>query len=225
MNGIARKTFIGIPSHNGQVYGDIINSILDAAIAGEPIVFRHQPFSLLARNFNDLLSMAINRGDCTHFLLLHADMIPTPGWLGKLHEVMEEKKCDVLSVVAPIKSNKAETSTALRLSFDNEQFRARRLSMKEIAEMPETFEHNNLLVNSGCLLLDLRAPWIGKAWFEIKDEVIVKPDGKYKAVGISEDWLFSMRARAAGAKIFATRAVKVFHVGTHAFTNDPKDWL
>ena len=221
-----RKTFIGIPSHNGQVYGDIISSIADALITGEPIGLAHQPFSLLARNFNDLLALAINRKDYTHFLLLHSDIVPQSGWLKKLHEIMEEKKCDILSVVSPIKNQKGYTSTAMHVSGKTpEEFLARRLTMKEIADLPETFTADNLLVNSGCLLIDLRAPWVGKVWFEIQDSTVKNKDGNYKAVGISEDWLFSMRAAEAGAKIYATRAVKIFHVGTHAFSNDPKDWL
>lgn len=222
-----RKTFIAVPSHDGKVHGDLISSVMDAAISGESIGFAHQPFSLLARNFNDLLCRAINTGGYTHFLLLHADIIPMPGWLPKLHQIMEEKQCDMLSVVSPIKTAKGNTSTAIQTGAINnrtEKFACKRLNMKEIADLPETFEDPGLLVNSGCLLLDLRAPWIGKVWFEIMDDVVKTEDGKYKTKGISEDWVFSMRARAAGAKIFATRAVKIYHVGTHAFTNDPKDW-
>lgn len=222
-----RKTFIAVPSHNAQVHGDLICCILEAAVGGEQIGFRHQGFSLLARNFNDLLCQALNAGGYTHFLLLHADIIPMPGWLPKLHKIMEEKKCDVLSVVSPIKNNSGDTSTALQTQgapWYSEAFKARKMTMKEIAKLPETFEDQNLLVNSGCLLLDLRAPWVGKVWFEIKDDVVVQADGSFKTAGISEDWLFSMRAREAGAKIFATRAVKILHVGQHAFSNDPADW-
>jgi GT2 family glycosyltransferase len=227
-----RNTFIGIPSHNGQVHGDIIASVMDPAIKGETIGFAHQAFSLLARNFNDLFCFAINQKIYTHFLLLHSDMIPLPGWLGRMHEIMAEKKCDVLSVVAPRKNPRGLTSTAVLTGMN--PFRARCLSMKEIQALPETFgdedlqssrpAKEDLLVNSGCLLIDLSAPWVGKVWFEIKDDVVKTPEGAYKPAGISEDWLFSMRARAAGAKIYATRAVKVIHVGTHGYTNDPADW-
>lgn len=217
----SRNIFIGIPSHNGQIHGDIIYSILDAAMSGEKIAVAHQSFSLLARNFNHLLADAIN-GKYSHFVLLHADIIPGKEWLQKMLSVMDEKKCDVLSVISPRKNPRGLTSTAILKGQD--PFRAKLLTMKDVSELPETFEREDLLVNSGLLLIDLRASWVGSVWFEIKDDVENLMDGTYKPFGISEDWLFSMRARAAGARIFATRAVKIRHIGSHAFTNDPADW-
>lgn len=66
--------------------------------------------------------------------------------------------------------------------------------------------------------------------FRVTDQILRKPDGKLKAYGGSEDWLFSLDARKLGAKIYATRAIRALHLGAHAFSNyeaygiESEDW-
>ena len=40
------------------------------------------------------------------------------------------------------------------------------------------------------------------------------------AVGMSEDWAFSRRARALGATLYATREVSIVHSGMKDYRND-----
>lgn len=212
-----RTVFIGVPSADGNMRGEVCQAVIDAAMH-ESICFSFSKFSLLAKNFNLLLTDALNRKHYTHFLLLHADIAPQAGWLSKMLDVMEQTGAEILSAVVPIKTNAGYTSTAYARSADL-PFKMKRLTLKEVHALPETFTHEDLVVNSGLMLIDLRAPWIGKVWFEINDDVVLDEKGNWKAVGVSEDWLFSLRARALGAKIFATRAVRLHHFGAHGFPN------
>lgn len=219
-----RPVFIGMPTHDARCHADIVRAIL-AACMFEDCAFDTQSWSLLAKNFNHLLAAAINNGKYRYFCLLHADIVPQdPRWLSKMLDEMESTGADILSVVSPIKNFKGVSSTALMRDVPAGEdptppVEVRRLTMNEIMERPETFTDPLLVVNTGLMLVDLQAPWIGKVWFEIKDRVIFE-DGKYKAVTIPEDWLFSLRARQHGARIYATRKVPILHVGNHGFPNN-----
>jgi hypothetical protein len=173
--------------------------------------------SLLTKNFNILWGNGLNvRADgFTHWLMLHADITPEDGFLDKMINTMEERQADVLSVVSPIKTSKGLTSTALDVDG---KWRVKPLSMKDIFDREETFTEENLLINTGLMLVDFRKPWVEKIHFRMEDDIIMH-EGKWTAVSMSEDWLFSRDAKALGAKIFATRAIKILHHGNAAYTN------
>jgi hypothetical protein len=215
-------TYIGCPTHNGEMRGDIASVILDCVAGGDRIAFCHHKYSKLTQNFNMLLCDAINRKIYTHFLMIHGDIVPAEGWFRKMHAVMEEVGADILSAVVPIKTMKGVTSTGYCVE-ETVPLKIRRLTLAEIHQMPETFTHEHLIVNTGLMLINLRAPFVenvGKGLaFRVTDQILTMPDGSLKAFGGSEDWLFSLDARKLGAKIFATRAVKVNHVGGHSFSN------
>lgn len=217
-----RTVFIGMPTHDARCQADVIRMII-AAMTKEECNFQTQGQSLLARNFNHLLAQALNDGRYTHFLLIHSDIIPqSTDWLTVMLDEMEKTGAEILSVVSPIKNHRGLTSTALipRGEADPQPpIDVKRFTIKEIFDQAETFTDPDLVVNSGLMLIDLKAPWIGKVWFEIHDDVI-QENGKWKPVTISEDWLFSIRARALGAKIYATRKVPLYHVGANGFPNN-----
>lgn len=215
---MSRQTYLAVPSHNGQVHGDLLHAVINA-MQKEPVHFQHGQFSLLARNFNTFLCEAIAAQKYDYFCMLHADILPMGDWLTTMINIMGQTKADILSAVVPIKGNKnGATSTAL-MESDAMPPRAKRYTLKEVIKMErDTWTHEHLVVNSGLMLVNLRAPWIGKVWFEIKDDVVIEK-GKAIPVTLSEDWLFSLRARAQGAKIYATKAVKLLHVGQHGFSN------
>jgi GT2 family glycosyltransferase len=138
--------------------------------------------------------------------------------------LLQEHKADVLSVVIPIKNEKGLTSTALDVGIGDEDshWRVKRLTLTEIYNDYEpTFTHEKLLVNTGLMLVDLRKPWVENVWFAFEDKIIPDPKvpGNFKAVGVSEDWFFSRRARELGAKLYATREISVLHSGTNEFSN------
>lgn len=108
----------------------------------------------------------------------------------------------------------------------------RRLTLKECHAGPKTFTHPRILLNTGCMLFDMREPWVdqavengvkkngpGRMYFHI-DDSIQWIDGEPHTRGASEDWNFTRMARLAGCphdKIFATLAMPLEHVGQMRF--------
>jgi hypothetical protein len=90
--------------------------------------------------------------------------------------------------------------------------------MTEIMERPETWTDEKLLVNTGCMLVDMRKAWVNDICFTINDRLVVK-DGEYVAQVQPEDWNFTRSAKAAGAKVFVTRKVAIDHVGRALYSN------
>ncbi len=154
-------------------------------------------------------------------MFLHADIEVEPGFLDKMLKTMEEKKADILSVVIPLKDDKQNTSTAL-YADDPLRYPARsvkRLTLKECAARGDHFTDENLLVNSGVMLIDLRGKWIDGMFFRMEDCIVKDKDGKFTAHVFSEDWDFSHRARERGAKIWATNSIDAWHHGGGRWAN------
>jgi len=123
----------------------------------------------------------------------------------------DRPKCEVLSAVVPLKDMQGVTSTAIE---GPTPWHPTRYTIRQTLEMPVTFTHPELLVNTGLLLIDLRNnEWIKKVCFSISDGIGHGPDGRSVPVVVSEDWYFSRQARAAGVTLWATRAVKLIHRG------------
>lgn len=102
-----------------------------------------------------------------------------------------------------------------------------RLTMTQIHNGPQTFTHPGLLLNTGCLLFDMREPWVdqattkgrGNLYFTIQDH-IEWIDGIPHPSSASEDWNFTRMARAAGCpKIYATRKMPLEHIGQARFSS------
>ena len=98
---------------------------------------------------------------------------------------------DVVSTVLPIKDRRGVTSTAID-DPEDEWTPLRRLTMREVHRLPETFSaqadcgypNNALLVNTGCFVLDLRKPSVERVprLRGIRDRVRKTPDGTRQAV-------------------------------------------
>jgi len=74
---------------------------------------------------------------------------------------MERTKAKVLSVVLPLKSAEGVVSTALDDPDYPTSSLVSQFTTTEIHQMPEeTFTHERLLANTGCLLVDFREPWV-----------------------------------------------------------------
>lgn len=187
--------------------------------------------SLLAMGFNHYWCHALN-GRFDYFAMLHADVCPTHGWLDTLMDEMKATGADVISCVIPFKESTGLSSTAIG---DPEQSwkPRRRLTMKEIAKLPDTFDAADagypgdvLLVNTGCFLVDLSKPWCrelnddgtAKFHFTINDR-IVNLRGQFKAEVESEDWFASRQWAKAGLKVLATKKVAINHRGVFNFPN------
>lgn len=220
------SVYIGIPTYDGRVHKNLANALQKASANRFPKTTSIITCSILTRAFNLLYAHALNerKNGTSHFCLLHDDIVPEPLWLDKMMRLLEEHRADVLSVVIPIKSDKGLTSTALDVAVGDEDphWRVKRLTLKEIYNDYEpTFTHEKLLVNTGLMLVDLRKPWVEDVWFAFEDKIIPDPKvpGNFKAVGVSEDWFFSRRARELGAKLYATREISILHAGTIEYAN------
>jgi hypothetical protein len=187
--------------------------------------------SALCHNFNNLLNEALNE-NFTHFAMLHTDVVPEAGWLDKLMFKLEEMSADLISVVIPIKTPEGFTSTGIG-NHDDPYNPIRRFTMKEIFELPETFTAHDagyggypLLINTGCWVADLRNPmWTaldenGEARFSFQQiNRRTLRDGKWVAEFEPEDWRLGKALHKSGARYYATRCVKLRHVGETTYSN------
>ena len=230
--------FLGMPRHHGAESGALRGIYHHAAKAGpnRKLVLAEFQASLLAFAFNSLwhqATAAAPQHGITHFAMLHADIEPMPWWVDVLHEEMDRTGADILSAVVPIKSHEGVTSTAIG-DAEDEWAQPRRLTMREVMQLPETFDAADvasvlgdegeatnprpLLVNTGCWLAR-RGDWWSDVCFTIRDRVATAPDGRPMPQVIPEDWGFSRWAWQRGLKVMATRKVQLQHVGPWAWAN------
>lgn len=214
------RVLIGIPTYDGKIESGINQAIENASRFGYKAAVCVSKTSILTQCFNHLWATALNakkQHGLSHFCMLHADVVPEDYWLDKMVGIMKETGAHVLSSVIPIKSNYGLTSTAIDDGKD--AWHPRRLTLTEVFERDETFTQEGLLINTGLMLVDLSQKWVEDICFRFDDDIILE-DNQFKAVGISEDWYFSRWAAANGAKLFATRAVSIDHVGSAKYQNN-----
>lgn len=183
--------------------------------------------SLLAHAFNQLWCVARNlrkKQPVDYFVMLHADIVPERYWVDKLVAEMVRTKADLISCVVPIKSSAGITSTAID-SPDPWEVQ-RRLTMKEVMKLPETFSAKDcgfpgrtLLVNSGCWIADFSKLWVEDVRFQICNAIDRTAEGDARARVMSEDWDFSRQIARHGGEVLATRKVSLHHVGPNSFGN------
>lgn len=211
--------FLALPTYGYQRFNTV--AIVDA-VSGmtsfREFVVEELPGSLLAMGFNRLWARALEQRKTvgiTHFLLLHADVVPLdPDWLEQLYREMVTHQAKVLSAVVPLKDDRGLTSTATGGAGP-----FRRFSMTDVMALPETFTRPDLLVNTGLLLVDLREEWVERICFTIRDSITKHADGTFTARCEPEDWDFSLQARQLGVPVWATRKIKLHHLGTFAYPN------
>lgn len=163
------------------------------------------------------------KGKCTHVIMLHADVVPITGnWGQVLIEESLRLEADILSVVMPIKTQEGITSTAVerKATQDAQGWHPIRFTMKEIMQLPESFTHPRLMLNTGLMIIDMRKPWAHELVFDIDSRVDVD---NFRPYFLPEDWQMSRFAQVNGASLWATRKVRAVHVGEAPFGND-KPW-
>lgn len=213
------RLVVALPSYNGTRHNAVpLMHLARQVPLAEPVAPQS---SLLAMSFNLCLATALrmrDEGRATHFLMVHDDIVPRgSNWFEVLWGAWKDSEAELLCAVSPIKDDRGLTSIAVESS---DPWRPRRLTMKEVAAGPVTFSHPDILLNTGCMMFDLRDPWVDKCHFTVSDSVEWR-DGKMWPRVMSEDWAFTRMARAAGARrIYATRAMHLDHVGQHRYPND-----
>ncbi len=189
--------------------------------------------SALTFNFNRLWCQALNarkKDGISRFVMIHSDQAPMEQeWLDILLDELNETDADILSAVIPIKNPDGLTSTAL----DTHLWRPRRLTMTEIAKLPNTFDADivaslfddvpvdtPLLVNTGVMAMRIDRPWADAfPGFTMNDKVAKAPNGEFHSYLQPEDWQMSRWANNQGLKVMATQKVKIEHMGGTAFPN------
>lgn len=222
------RVYLGMPCHGNLVNEGVIDAVACGSKRGLIAAKQVLNFSILPHNFNMLWANALHRRKLgiTHFAMLHADIGPEVGWLDKMVDLMNEHEADVLSAVVPIKSDQGLTSTAMddeKVGAMDPYWRPRRLTMREVhKKYAGTFTHEKLLVNTGCLLVDFRKPWVEKICFRFETTMMPHPfmEGALLPLVVPEDWAFSRDAKKLGAKVFATREVKLYHEGSIRYPNN-----
>lgn len=240
------KVYLALPRHKSEIdWRTAFAAQPQFATTGEAfdvVVDPEKAGSLLARTFNrawcDALKASKTEG-VTHFAMLHSDVFPVQQhWLDVLFREISTLAADLVSVVVPIKEATGLTSTAI--GAPGVMFGTKRLlTMTEIMGLPETFgledccaaglaePDDELLLNTGCWICDLRKPW---AWqkhangqylvhFSIRDAIFDDENGEPFASVAPEDWNFSRCLNALGARIYATRKIHVGHVGECVYGN------
>lgn len=244
--------FVAIPTYDWK--SDIVgHSVLEheCNVRGD-VGWIGKGSSLINYNCNMLYAECLNRRRenpaITHFLLMHADVRPEPGFITKMLAIMEARRADVVSVCIAMKDKAGLVSTGANVKFDGGKLYRRRLSTTELQKLPATFETGDvarlwnleawqvqLIVNTGLMLVNLAAPWVEavdeneqlRVCFQSVD-VIFRRDEKWFGYCESEDWFYSRKVDECGGKIVATRELKVEHFGNYAYSNqevwgDPVD--
>jgi hypothetical protein len=197
------------------------------------------PCSNMAHGFNRALCFALNmklKGEATHFAMLHADTVPDPWWLDTLYDEMVRTGAHWIAAISPIKDSHGTTSTAI--GYTNRWNPWARITMHEAHALPETFSTEalgenadqlgfKLLLNTGCMLIDLRPAYWDRVddhgelepHFEIRNRIVFVPGEGWQAQTETEDWMLSRILHGYGAKLVATRKVTVAHVGPIPFVS------
>lgn len=137
--------------------------------------------SLLADAFNvhwkDALNKQLYGQPITRFAMLHSDIIPQDFWLDVLLEELDSTGADLVAAVVPIKDGRGLSSTAIDDPQDKWDV-YKRLTMREVDKLPETFSAEDagfpdryLLANTGCWVCDFTKPWRHMVHFEINSRL------------------------------------------------------
>lgn len=235
------RVFLHIP-HTGFLAPEVLESLAAPPTFGDhEIQMSASGMSLLAMNFNGGWAAALNcvpRPD--YFCMHHSDIgvgHDSAGWLDYLIDELHRTEADVISVVVPIKDPRGLTSTGLLKRCPDEGHRHRRLQMRELDALPDTFDVNDvckafgenpedynctdfiLTVNTGLWVARFDKPWVEDVCFHIKDAILSNGDGTFTAHTWPEDWNFSEWCHDKGLKVVANRRVPVGHRGGTVFSS------
>ena len=212
------KVFLAVPTHNGLLTEGTVLGLLNPIEKDSKtdLIIRISTSSNLTGNFNRLWCEAFNDKTYTHFLMLHADIAPEYGFVDKMLSIMKRVGADVLSAISPLKNDFGLTSTAL--APESPMGRITRYTMQQVFKEEPTFTHPRLLLNTGLMLVNMKIPKADLLHFNTKSW-IENESGRAVEKSLTEDWAFSDLARVYGAKLYATREVKLEHLGTMRYPN------
>lgn len=165
-DGRSCRVFLGVP-HSSLVFSDSISSIVSASLGRHDVRIGMASSSLLCYNFNRPWADALiysPRPD--YFAMHHSDIRAPDGWVNTLIESLEQHGADMISAVVPTKTLGGHTSTAV---VDLEGYRRRRLTVREVAQLPPVFDARmaGALYGVGCgRWTSQHAVSVGTPWVE-----------------------------------------------------------
>lgn len=226
--------FLALPSSNGHITMAHIEVIESLRSTFPVLERRSNTTSLLDYNFNILYADALNarKRGVTHFLMIHNDIIPRDppqvpgapvpfGWAEQLFTIMVQNGLGALCATAAIK-HEAQTDTSCALdNTTNQPMAERRLRLEEFAggKLITSRDEPRLLINTGCLAIDLTQPWSDFLYFASKSGIRKNDTGLFEPWVTPEDYNLSRQLRRLGVPFGATSAVWIDHVGTKGYSN------
>lgn len=219
-----RHVFLAVPTHDSRIWMKTVSSVIGALHSSMARV-RYAPIggSAICTNFNALLAQCLNhnakgQNRYTHFAMLHSDVAAFPpdefrSWLDGLICEIETYQLAAVSAAVRIKTDRREVAGETSTAIDR-RGEVMRLTPEMIGEtlLSEAVPGGVLLINTGCLLLDLRHPaWEGFS-FDFGDALAIDGD-ELVAVNDPEDWRMSRWLANKGARYAATTKVKTLHFG------------
>lgn len=210
------RVFLGIPTHDGRLHMRTAIAMRNAGIVCYPEITRG---SLLPHIFNLLWHTAVSHG-FDYFAMLHADVGADNQWLATMIHELQQRQALIVSAHCGMKDGSGCVSTA----YDDSAGQVHKLTPDDIQALPQTFNHAdlkahqpaalNLLLNTGCMVADIRGDWARKVCFRFRTSCQYDANGPVIDVD-SEDWELSrdMFAWGLGDRIYATSAVETHHAG------------
>ena len=223
------EVFLYVP-HVGHTIWGVTASILDGLQGAQHrLHVRGNAFGALTHNFNMGWAAAYNTRKATgitHWAMMHSDIWTVERWCNILLDEMDRTGADVLSVAVALGDTRGLSSTGVVRHGERD---VRRLSFKEIYDLPETFSIADLpeakthimVVNTGLWIMRFDPElWKKFHGFQIENRMLYEPDRDHlQAQFYSEDWLFSEWAAFMGLKVMCTRKVEATHFKLTGYGN------
>lgn len=220
------RVFVSLP-HYGDCHPEAVNAWnRPGGEHAEPVIVSRASTSATPHCFNMILAPALDardRGQITHLAMVHSDLEVSPGWVDVLYQEMRRTGVTAISAVAAIKEpERSRTSTAIGKE-DYPWAPERYIRVGQHHDLPRTFTAADvckpgevLLINTGCMLIDLMRPYWDEFAFEFRTS-IGRRDGRRVAMFAPEDWLMSRWIQQHGDTVAATYAVPTIHYGQAAW--------
>lgn len=222
--------YLAIPTHDRAM--DFQTHLSAAAVSQRYALYeeRVNANSALSFNFNNLLADCLNKRAShgfTHFLMLHSDVgAQGPNgvvWSDVLTEYMERFGLGVISAAVRLKNDTGETSTALEDAVTEHGVNLQRLCLDHIGPLMlsdgplmKDPSPRRLLINTGCMAIDVRQPWAEELAFHQHNFIGQTPQG-FVADFEPEDWRMSRWLHERGVRYGVTTDVKCVHIGKKAY--------
>lgn len=168
--------------------------------------------------------------DICYCAMIDQNVEPENFWVDTLTDELERTGADLLSVVVPVTDERGITTTAVACAKDD--CCVKQLTMKEIVELPVTFDitavgkkpDDILLVDTKLWVCNFKKPWVEKFALEqsFQEKTVIFKDnqGRFGTKSTLIGWHLSRYIQAQGGKVMATRVVRAGLWGDWFYENN-----